>query len=165
MKTGIISDTHGYLHKGVSEFLSQCDEIFHCGDIGNMEVISKLKSIAPVRAVSGNIDDREMLRTFPINQSFNIENLHVLMMHIGGFPGKYTLQARQLIESEKPGLFLCGHSHILKVMFDKKYNLLFINPGAAGNTGFHSYITAIRMDIKNGKPENLEVYECLRSKS
>jgi uncharacterized protein len=163
MKAGIISDTHGYLHKGVTDFLRPCDEIWHCGDIGNMDVIRQLENITTVRAVSGNIDYGETLRAFPVYLSFKVEGLKVLMLHIGGYPGKYSLHAKQLIETEKPGLLACGHSHILKVMFDKKNELLFVNPGAAGKSGFHKFITALRFDISDGKPENLEIYEYLRS--
>lgn len=159
MKVGIISDTHGYIHKGVTEFLKPCDEIWHCGDIGSMEIIEHFQSIAPIRAVYGNIDGGVLRKVFTEFQLFQTAGIKVLMTHIGGYPGKYAPGIEQMIKKERPFIFICGHSHILKVMFDKKNQCLHINPGAAGKYGFHPMITAIRLDINNQKPENLEVYE------
>lgn len=159
MKIGLVSDTHGFLHERIPDFFRGCEEIWHCGDIGNMDIIYELQKISRVIAVSGNIDYGEVVKTFPVTQTFTIDGLKICMTHIGGYPGHYSLQARKLLETENPGLFVCGHSHILKVMFDKKYNMLCINPGAAGKTGFHVYITAIRFLIVHGKPQKLEVFE------
>ncbi len=162
MNIGLISDTHSYIHPGVLTFLESCNEIWHCGDIGNMNIIEQLQSIAPVRAVHGNIDSGDIIQTFPLFQSFSANGLKVLMMHIGGYPGAYTHKAKQLIKAEHPELFVCGHSHILKVIFDKSFGCLCMNPGAAGKFGFHKYITALRFKITNKKPTNLEIYEYLR---
>ncbi len=161
---GLLSDTHGYFHPRIPEFFSGCDEIWHAGDIGSVEVIERLESIATVRAVYGNIDGGILRKDFPEAAFFTVEGLKVLMMHIGGYPGRYTSQARQLIMKYRPGLFISGHSHILKVMPDNKFGLLHINPGAAGNSGFHKSITAVRFIIENGRPADLEVLDIDRKK-
>jgi putative phosphoesterase len=163
-RIGILSDTHGFVHPRVLEFFSGCDEIWHAGDIGTPEVINKLETIAVVRAVYGNIDGGSLRKDFPETALFTTEGLKVLMMHIGGYPGRYTPQARRLIEKYRPGLFVSGHSHILKVMPDHRYHLLHINPGAAGNSGFHKSITAIRLSISESRPANLEVLDIDRKK-
>jgi len=159
MKIGLLSDTHGYCHVKILDFFNTCDEIWHCGDAGTIDVIATLKKIAPLRAVHGNIDYGEVVRTYPVYQSFVVEGLKVLMIHIGGYPGRYTPQARKLIVDERPGLFLCGHSHILKVIFDKQFQCLCMNPGAAGKQGIHHVLTALRFDIVNARVENLEIIE------
>jgi len=159
VKIGLISDTHSHLEDGVKTFFANCDEIWHCGDVGEYRVIEELDKIAPVRVVHGNIDWGDVLNKFPEYQVFSAGPLKVVMIHIGGYPGRYSQIAKRLIMSEKPGLFVCGHSHILKVMFDKKFNCLVVNPGAAGNTGFHVVKTAVRFDIEDGVPMNMEVWE------
>jgi uncharacterized protein len=159
IKIGLISDTHSYLEEGVKEFFAHCDEIWHCGDVGEYLIIEELDKIAPVRVVYGNIDWGDVARKFPEYQLFHVGTLKVLMIHIGGYPGNYSPTTRQLILSEKPGLMVCGHSHILKIMFDKKHNCLIMNPGAAGNSGFHTVKTAIRFEIHDGVPKNVEVWE------
>jgi len=158
-RIGLLSDTHGFINPRILEFFSSCDEIWHAGDIGNLETADKLASLKPLRAVYGNIDGTELRVSYPENQVFVCEGIKVLMTHIGGYPGRYEKEARQLIESEKPGLFITGHSHILKVMFDKKYNLLHMNPGAAGNSGFHHLITCLRFVIDGKDIRDLEVFE------
>ncbi len=163
-KIGLLSDTHGKIHPRATEFFSGCDEIWHAGDIGTMEVVEKLENIKPLRAVYGNIDGTEIRKDFPEYAVFQIEKLRVVMIHIGGYPGRYNQKAKALIEKFRPGLFISGHSHILKVMHDKKYNLLHINPGAAGFSGFHKNITMIRFDISNDKISNLEVLDIDRNK-
>ena len=163
-KIGIISDTHGYIHPGVSDFFKDCHEIWHAGDIGDMETADKLAQIKPLRAVYGNIDDHRLRSQFPEFLHFTCEEVNVLMMHIGGYPGRYTPQARKLIETYHPKLFITGHSHILKVMPDKKYGLLHINPGAAGYSGFHKVITMVRLTIDGKDIKNLEVFEAQRKK-
>ncbi len=159
MKIGLISDTHSHLEQGILDFFNGMDEIWHCGDVGDYQIFEMLDAIAPVRLVYGNIDWGEVLKKFPAFQVFKVGSLKVVMIHIGGYPGKYSKVAKQLIQTEKPGLVVCGHSHILKVVFDKKYNCLVINPGAAGNTGFHTVKTAVRFEIHDGIPKNLEVWE------
>jgi putative phosphoesterase len=163
-KIGLLSDTHGYFHPRIAEFFSGCDEIWHAGDIGAPEVIDRLESLATVRAVYGNIDGSVLRKDFPEVALFTVEGLRVLMMHIGGYPGRYTPKARKLIEKYRPGLFVSGHSHILKVMPDNKYHLLHINPGAAGISGFHKGITAVRFSIADGRPADLEVLDIDRKK-
>ena len=165
MKTiGLLSDTHGTVHPRVAEFFSGCDEIWHAGDIGNDEVVNQLEAMKPLRAVYGNIDGGKLRIDFPEYALFEIEGLRVLMIHIGGYPGHYNQKARALIRKYHPGLFISGHSHILKVMPDKKYNLLHINPGAAGNSGFHKKITMVRFKIENGRVSDLDVLDIDRNK-
>jgi putative phosphoesterase len=156
---GLLSDTHSYIHPRILEFFAYCDEIWHAGDIGNLETADNLAAYKPFKAVYGNIDGTELRVSYPKNQVFVCGEVKVLMTHIGGYPGHYEKEARQLIESEKPGLFITGHSHILKVMYDKKYNLLHINPGAAGNSGFHHVITCVRFVIDGKDIRDLEVFE------
>ena len=156
---GLLSDTHGSVHPRILDFFSNCDEIWHAGDIGNVELADQLSAFKPFTAVYGNIDGTELRISYPKNQIFSCDEVKVLMTHIGGYPGRYEREARQLIENEKPGLFICGHSHILKVMYDKKYSLLHINPGAAGNSGFHNVITCVRFVIEGVDIRNLQVFE------
>jgi len=159
MKIGVLSDTHSFLHPKVLNFLKSCDEIWHAGDIGSLEILNELSKIAKVRAVYGNIDDDKIRITCPENAVFEVEGIKVFMTHIGGYPGRYYHKARKIIDKEKPGIFISGHSHILKVMPDKKRQLLHINPGAAGNHGYHKTITAIRFVIENAKIDDLEVFD------
>ncbi len=163
-KIGLLSDTHGHLHDRVKVFLEHCDEIWHAGDIGDLSVISGLEQIAPVRAVFGNIDNSVARSQFPENTLFMCEGLKIYMTHIGGYPGRYDPRARQLIEAHLPDIFISGHSHILKVMPDRKKKLLHINPGAAGNNGLHKSITCIRFELDAGKIDNLEVFDLDRKK-
>jgi len=158
-RIGLLSDTHGFINPRILDFFSTCDEIWHAGDIGNLETADKLASFKPFKAVYGNIDGSELRKSYPKNQVFSCEGVKVMITHIGGYPGRYEKEARPLIESEKPGLFICGHSHILKVMYDKKHELLHINPGAAGNSGFHHVITCVRFVIDGKNIRNLEVFE------
>ncbi len=158
-KIGVLSDTHGFIPKQVYEFFAGCDEIWHAGDIGSTAVLEELRKFKPVVAVWGNMDSQVMRYEVPQTQLFSCEGTKVLMTHIGGYPGHYERNMIPVIESEKPQIFVSGHSHILRVMYDKKYNLLHINPGAAGKQGFHIKSTLVRFDIKNGTPENLEINE------
>jgi putative phosphoesterase len=156
----LLSDTHGFLDPKIEKYLQQVDEIWHAGDIGSVELADQLLAQKPLRAVYGNIDDAMLRRMFSLNQLFECEGLRVFMTHIGGYPGKYPDRIRTVIENEKPGLFICGHSHILKVMYDKHYNLVHMNPGAAGKHGFHQKKTLIRFSIAEGKilsPEAIEI--------
>jgi len=159
LRIGLLSDTHSFINPRILEFFSDCDEIWHAGDIGNIVTADKLTSFKPLKAVYGNIDGTEIRIIYPKNLVFNSEDIKVFMTHIGGYPGRYEKQARHLIEAEKPKLFICGHSHILKVLYDKKHELLHINPGAAGNSGFHHVITCVRFVIDGKDIRDLEVFE------
>ena len=158
MKIGILSDTHAALHPQLAEFFAPCDQIWHAGDIGSTEVLSTLKQWKPVQAVYGNIDGMDMRKELQEHLFFEAEQAKVLLLHIGGNPPKYNANSKLLIEQHKPTIFVCGHSHILSVRYDKNYNLLYVNPGAAGNFGFHKAITFLRFDIHNGTPSHLEVF-------
>jgi len=156
---GLLSDTHGYINPRILDFFSNCNEIWHAGDIGNIETADKLSALKPLIAVYGNIDGKELRAVYPKNQVFTCEQVKVCMTHIGGYPGRYEKEARHMIETENPGIFISGHSHILKVMYDKIYELLHINPGAAGNSGFHQFITCVRFVIDGKEIRDLEVFE------
>lgn len=157
VKIGLISDTHSYLDPAVFEHFKQCDEIWHMGDIGNPEVIRKIQQFKPTKAVYGNIDEPEIRYEFPENLFFEMEGLSILITHIGSLPGRHTKRIRDLFKKYKPDLFICGHSHILRVIKEKSY--IYINPGAAGNHGFHHTRTIMRMDLADGKIKNMEVIE------
>jgi hypothetical protein len=159
LKVGLLSDTHGYLDPTVFKYFQNCDEIWHAGDIGEIKLIDELTKFKPVKAVYGNIDGHIIRSTIPENLYFNVEGINVFMTHIGGYPGKYNLQVKSFLSKNPVDLFICGHSHILKVMYDNTFKLLHINPGAAGIHGFHHVKTLIRFEINNGKPQNLEVIE------
>jgi hypothetical protein len=139
------------------------DEIWHAGDIGTIETADQLSEFKPLKAVYGNIDNSSLRSMFPAYQHFFCEEVKVLMTHIGGYPGKYETHIRELLKVKPPQLLICGHSHILKVMYDQKYKLLFINPGAAGNKGFHQVCTAVRFVIEGSNIRDLEVLEFQRS--
>lgn len=156
---GLLSDTHSYWDERFNQYFADCDEIWHAGDIGSLEVIERLSKIGPVRAVVATLTVRTTRTVFPEVNRFTIENTTVLMKHIGGYPGKYDKSVKHLLLEEPPQLFISGHSHILKVLFDKKLNLLHINPGAAGKYGFHTIRTIVRFKIDNGNFTDLEVIE------
>ena len=162
MKIIQMSDTHGLCDKKIEKYLTDCDEIWHAGDIGSLDVVNRLRSFAPLRAVYGNIDDQNIRHEFSEFLSFNCEGISVLMTHIGGFPGKYDTKALRQIFTIKPKIFVCGHSHILRVMYDKHFNMLTLNPGAAGIQGFHQVRTLLRFEITNSEIKNLEVIEIPR---
>lgn len=159
MKIALLSDTHSHMDDRVLRHLDGIDEIWHAGDIGNLAVTDRLAQLAPVRAVYGNIDGAEVRRAWPEDAVFTTAGLKVAITHIGGYPGRYSPHGRALIERERPGLFICGHSHILKVMPDRQYGLLHMNPGAAGIYGLHTIRTMLRFSIANGKVEGLEAIE------
>lgn len=156
---GIISDTHGYLHPGVAERLAQCDEIWHAGDVGSIDILERLYSLARVKAVFGNIDYGEVRSTLPEFQHFTREGFSVFMTHIGGYPGRYAPGIRDMLIEKKPAIMIAGHSHILKIIYDKKLNLLHINPGASGKSGLHKVITMVRITLDNGNITDSEVIE------
>lgn len=158
-RIALLSDTHSHLDPKLKKYLSFCDEIWHAGDIGSLAVTDKLAQWKPLRAVYGNIDGAEIRVVHPENQIFELEGVRVLITHIGGYPGRYSSRVRDLIIQEKPKLYICGHSHILKVMFDKKHDCLHMNPGAAGNHGFHKVKTLLRFTLDNGNIKDLEVVE------
>jgi putative phosphoesterase len=160
MKIGLISDTHSYLDPRVLTYFESCDEIWHAGDIGDASVVDQLEKIKPVRAVFGNIDDKIMQARFPEDLIFECEGVKIFMTHIGGSPPNYNPRVKKLFPIIKPDVFICGHSHILKVQRDAKLNdMLYINPGAAGNHGFHHMKTIMRFDLLNHQLTNLEVIE------
>lgn len=164
-KIGIISDTHCTLIPQVFSFFKDVDEIWHAGDIGNIETAEQLAAFKPLRAVYGNCDDHIVRMQYPEDQFFHIEDIDVYMTHIGGYPGKYMPEVRHILNEKKPNLYICGHSHILKVMNDPKLNLLHINPGAAGQTGFHNKITMIRLVIDGKTFKDLEIFELDRNRT
>ena len=162
VKIGLISDTHSFLDDAVFKYFESCDEIWHAGDIGNIEVSDKLASFKPFRAVWGNIDGQELRQAYPENLRFKCEDTDVWITHIGGYPGKYSPQIRNEIYSNPPQLFICGHSHILKVIYDKKISCLHINPGAAGKQGWHKVRTLVRFNISGDKVHGLDIIEMAR---
>ena len=159
MKILLLSDTHSYIDDRILHYASEADEVWHAGDIGDLEVTDALEKVSTLRAVYGNIDDAKARATFPLNNRFICEGVDVWITHIGGYPPKYNPATREEIKNNPPKLFICGHSHILKVMPDKRYNLLHMNPGACGTHGFHKTRTMLRFEINNGNIENLEVIE------
>ncbi len=158
-KIGIISDTHGTFDATLRNFLKDVDEIWHAGDIGSLELADEIARFKPLRAVCGNCDGGVTRRVYPEFQSFDCEGVGVLITHIGGYPRRYDPRAVRQIRIQHPRLFISGHSHILKVMNDPVYDLLHINPGAAGCFGFHQVRTAVRLIFENGTMRDLEVGE------
>nr|WP_185150291.1 MULTISPECIES: metallophosphoesterase family protein [unclassified Apibacter] len=159
----LLSDTHSYIDDRILEYASQADEVWHAGDIGDIKVSETLKKTVPVfKAVYGNIDGTEIRKEFPLNLRFLCEKVDVWMTHIGGYPGKYAPIIREEIKLNPPKLFICGHSHILKVMNDKKLHLLHMNPGAVGIYGFHKVRTMLRFEVNQETIQNLEVIEFTR---
>lgn len=159
MNIGLLSDTHGFLDPSLIDLFSDCDELWHAGDIGTPEVLDALEEIKPVRAVFGNIDGGEIRQKVPEWQEFSCDGVKVLMTHIGGYPGRYARGIKPVLLEHKPDLFICGHSHILKVIYDKELSLLHMNPGAAGKQGMHLIRTALRFQAIAGKIKNVEVLE------
>jgi uncharacterized protein len=162
IKIGCLSDTHGFLHEKLIDFFSDVDEIWHAGDIGNISVADRLNKHKPLRAVYGNIDDGNIRRIYSAHEKFSVGLKKVWLTHIGGYPGNYDRMVRDALKSDSPDIFICGHSHILRVMFDKNLNLLYINPGAAGKSGFHSVMTALRFKIDGDRIFDMEVWEMKR---
>tara|TARA_B100000949_G_scaffold235052_1_gene256257 strand:+ start:1039 stop:1536 length:498 start_codon:yes stop_codon:yes gene_type:complete len=155
----LLSDTHSHIDETILKYVRQADEIWHAGDIGTLEVTDSIKKLKPLKAVYGNIDDHVIQKEFPLNQRFYCEKVDVLMTHIGGYPPKYNMRTRDIIKENPPKLFICGHSHILKVMMDHKLNVLHMNPGACGKHGFHQVRTMLRFKIDNEDIKDLEVIE------
>nr|WP_297787850.1 metallophosphoesterase family protein [uncultured Allomuricauda sp.] len=155
----LLSDTHGHMDKTILKYAAQADEIWHAGDIGSLSVTDQLAAVKPLRGVHGNIDDHVIQKEFPENNRFMCEDVDVWITHIGGYPNRYNIRVRDEIKNNPPDLFICGHSHILKVMHDKKLNLLHMNPGACGKHGFHQVRTMLRFVINGDKISDLEVVE------
>jgi len=161
----LLSDTHHTLDERFFPHFKKANEIWHAGDIGDLSVTDKLKYFAPIRGVWGNIDNKTIRTEFKRNLYFKCEEVNVMMTHIGGYPGRYDKKILPLIKQEKPDLFISGHSHILKVMYDKKYELLHMNPGAIGNYGIHKVKTILSFKIEGKEIKDLKVIEFPRSKS
>ncbi|MBC7886094.1 MAG: metallophosphoesterase family protein [Saprospiraceae bacterium] len=158
-RIALISDNHSYYGEDVTEHLKDADEIWHSGDIGDLSSITKYREMADFKAVYGNIDDMSVKELYPLNLIFICGGLKVFMTHIGGYPGKYSQRVIDIIRLEKPNIFICGHSHICKVMPDKINNLLHMNPGAYGHYGFHKIRTILKFEISDGKVHHLRAVE------
>ena len=158
-RIGLLSDTHSFLDDSIFRYFGECDEVWHAGDIGDAAVVDRLEAFRPLRAVYGNIDEPEMRRRYPEDLRFECEGVDVFITHIGGYPGRYSKRAGAIIRQNPPRLFICGHSHILKVMPDKRHGLLHINPGAAGRQGFHKVRTVVRFTLEDGDIRDLQVIE------
>jgi len=159
LRIGLLSDTHGFFDERITEYFGSCHEIWHAGDIGDLEVITKLSRIAPVVAVYGNIDGSPIRSRYPGHQRMIREGVDIWMTHIGGYPGNYDSRIKAEIMENPPGLFISGHSHILKVMPDKKLEFLHMNPGSAGRNGLHKVRTLIRFEVDQGRVGNVDVIE------
>jgi len=155
----LLSDTHSFLDAQILKFVAQADEVWHAGDIGDLAVTDALKKEKPLRAVYGNIDDATARLEFPLDAKFTVAGVRVWMTHIGGYPNRYDKRIKEALKKDPPTVFISGHSHILKVQFDKQLNTLHLNPGAAGNYGHHTVRTMLRFTLENGKIDNLEVIE------
>lgn len=159
-RIGLLSDTHSYLDPQLLPILSECDEIWHAGDFGSMEVYNELISLnKPLRAVYGNIDSNEIRQWMAEELRWEVEEKTILMTHIGGYPGRYPARIKKLLLDIRPSIFVCGHSHILKIIFDKKLNLLHLNPGAAGGEGFHKVRTLLKFNIDGDVVKDMEIIE------
>ena len=158
-RIGLLSDTHSFLDDKVFKYFSECDEIWHAGDIGDLAVTDALEAFKPVKAVYGNIDNELIRRVWPRDQRFHCEGVDVWITHIGGKPGKYSRDIGEQMLVNPPKLFICGHSHILKVQMDQRFGCLYMNPGACGNHGFHKVKTLLRFTINGEKIEDLEAIE------
>lgn len=158
-RIGLLSDTHGYWDERYLKYFEECDEIWHAGDIGSKEVMDRLMDFKPFRGVYGNIDGQDIRKILPEINRFRLEGADILIKHIGGYPGKYDSQIKKILNISAPTLFISGHSHILKVKYDKEYGMLHINPGAAGKYGFHTVRTIVRFSIEQGNFSDLEVIE------
>lgn len=157
---GLISDTHGVFSDEFREFFSPVDEIWHAGDFGGgLELAALIAAFKPLVGVAGNCDNYDLRFTHPLHRFFECEGMKVLMTHIGGYPGRYDVRARKLIDELRPDIFICGHSHILKVMRDTRRDMMVINPGAAGIQGFHVVRTALRFRLHQGRIFDMEVFE------
>ncbi|MEC8211127.1 MAG: metallophosphoesterase family protein [Bacteroidota bacterium] len=158
----LLSDTHGHVDDHIMKYVKESDEVWHAGDIGTTQVTDTISNLKPLRAVFGNIDNHELRLSFPEELLFECEDMNIYMTHIGGKPGRYSEGISEKIRSLKPEIFICGHSHILKIQFDKVNQLLFINPGAIGKHGFHKVRTMVRFVIDKSDIKNMQVIEVKR---
>ncbi len=158
-RIGLLSDTHGFVHPELPRIFKDCDEIWHAGDFGNLQTVDTLKSIKPLKGVYGNIDSTDIRQEYPETLRFFCEEVDVVMTHIGGYPGNYAPDVRKIMQTHPPKLFICGHSHILKIIHDKKHNCLHLNPGAAGRHGFHKVISMLRFVIDKSAIKDMEIIE------
>ncbi len=159
-RIGLLSDTHNYLDPSLQTFFSDCDEIWHAGDIGDIRIMQEIEKWKPARAVQGNIDSGDTKFTYPEYQILEIEGAKILLIHIAGSIGKYNKNILNIIEQNSDiSCIICGHSHILKIQYDTKFNLLYINPGAAGKHGFHHMRTALKFEIENKNFKNIQLIE------
>ena len=156
---GILSDTHGFVEPRLFDFFASCDLLLHAGDIGNMDTANAFSAFKPLIAVYGNIDGMDVRAVYPEIQRFDCEQVDILMTHIGGYPGRYDRKIYPMLKNHPPKLFIAGHSHILKVMYDPSLQFLHINPGAAGNSGIHHVKTAVRLVVDGDNMKNLEILE------
>ncbi|MCX7862075.1 MAG: metallophosphatase family protein [Bacteroidales bacterium] len=156
---GILSDTHCYIGDFVFQYFNDCDEIWHAGDIGNIDTYDTLKNFKTLRAVFGNIDGFPLTKILPVTNIFEFSNLKVMIKHIVGYPGKYDKSVKSLLTQQKFDIVIGGHSHILRIMYDKNYHFLYINPGAAGLYGIHHKITLVKLEIINGKIKDAYIWE------
>ena len=161
-RIGLISDTHGFLHPDVFIHFKECDEIWHAGDFGSLELLETLQQFKPLRGVFGNIDGKEIRNIFPEELMFECDAVKIFMQHIGGYPGKYAPGVKNKIIAEKPKIFISGHSHILKIMYDENLHCLHMNPGAAGQQGWHTVKTILRFTLDAGDVKDCEVIELNR---
>ncbi len=159
MHIGLLSDTHGFLEPAIFDYLGACDEVWHAGDFGPISIFDQLAAFKPLRGVWGNIDGQDIRACVPQDLVWECAGMRVYMTHIGGYPGAYGKRVKAEIEKSRPGLFICGHSHIVKVMRDQKLGLIHLNPGAAGQHGWHIMRTLLRFTIEDGKLNGLEVVE------
>lgn len=160
MKIGLISDTHNFLDPAVSHYFDQVDEIWHAGDFGSYEVAEELSALAPVIGVYGNIDGQDIRKEFPLHQRFVRNGLNIWMTHIGGVPGRYCIPVRDELSKNPPDVFVCGHSHILKIARDQEHSqMIYLNPGAAGKQGFQTVRTILRFSISDASIRDMEVIE------
>jgi uncharacterized protein len=159
MRIGLLSDTHGFLDDAVFRQFAQCDEVWHAGDFGSQEILDRLRDFKPLRGVYGNVDDAQLRAELPQDLSWECEGVRVYMTHIGGYPGNYDARAGKELRRLRPGLFICGHSHILKVMRDSALGLLHMNPGACGHHGWHLVRTMLRFTVEAGKMSGIEAIE------
>lgn len=160
-RVGLLSDTHSFLDEKVFQYFAECDEVWHAGDFGSLEVLQKLQAFKPLRGVYGNIDGHEIRIEMPLDLRFECDGVPVFMTHIGGYPGRYEPRVRKILQEQPPvnGLFISGHSHILKVIPDKTLGFLHINPGACGNEGWHKVKTLVRFTLDKGKISDLQIIE------
>jgi putative phosphoesterase len=160
-RIGLLSDTHSYLDEKIFDYFDECDEIWHAGDFGSTEVVDRLRAFKPLRGVYGNIDGAKIRAEMPLDLRFECEGVAVFMTHIGGYPGRYDPRVRKILQTDPPrdGLFISGHSHVLKVIPDKTLGFLHVNPGACGNEGWHKVKTLVRFTLDTGKISDFQIIE------